>query len=134
MRAALDLVQVARASGLRSYLHGINATLAGELLAAFVAELDKRAMSERTTWTPVAQLPDSDITVQLYDAEAAEPVWPGYYDGERWLYIDGMPANPSHYADMLQGPSPAANDADLVAIVDQQTEWQARARRAAGTI
>ena len=135
MGASLDLVEVARASGLRRFLHGVNATFARELLAAFVAALDARTDSERMTWTPVAQLPDSDITFQLYDKEASEPVWPGYYDGERWRYIDGLPATPTHYADMPHGPAPRINGPEAVMqVIDEQQEWQARARRAAGII
>jgi hypothetical protein len=133
--AALDLVEVARTSGLRHFLHGVNATIARELLAAFVAELDRRTISERATWTPVAKLPDSDVTLQLYDPEASEPVWPGYFDGERWRYIDGMPATPTHYADMLHGPAPRIHGNEPVLLVmDENQEWLARARRAAGTI
>lgn len=133
--AALDLVEVARASGLRPFLHGVSATLARELLAAFVATLDRRNGIERTTWTPVAKLPDSDTTLQLHDPEASEPVWPGYYDGERWRYIDGLPAKPTHYADMLQGPAPRIHGNEIAMMVmDENQEWQARARRAAGTL
>lgn len=60
--------------------------------------------SESVTWTPAATLPDADATVLLFDVEANEPVWPGYYDGERWRYADGMPAKPTYYAPMLKGP------------------------------
>lgn len=132
---AIDLLAVARASGLRYHLHGVDAPYVRELLASFVAALDRRTLSERVTWTPVAQLPDSDITVQLYDEAASEPVWPGYYDGERWRYIDGMPAKPTHYAEMLRGPGPrvGGNEVAMV-IMDENQEWQARARRAAGII
>jgi hypothetical protein len=62
------------------------------------------ALAEAVTWIPAAELPDADSTVMLFDTAASEPVWPGYYDGERWLYADGMPAAPTHYADMLKGP------------------------------
>jgi hypothetical protein len=61
--AALDLVEVARTSGLRGFLHGVNAPMARELLAAFVAELDRRSAIERLTWTPAAKLPDSDTVL-----------------------------------------------------------------------
>jgi ribosomal protein S27AE len=63
------------------------------------------SLKESVTWTPAAELPDSDTTVQLFDQAASEPVWLGYYDGARWLYIDGMPATPTHYAPMLKGPT-----------------------------
>ena len=32
-------------------------------------------------WKPVAERPDSDTTVLLFDATVSEPVWPGYLDG-----------------------------------------------------
>jgi hypothetical protein len=58
-----------------------------------------------TTWTPVAnQLPDSDTTILLFDENASEPVWPGYLDGNMWRYIDGMPAQPTHWTEMPEGP------------------------------
>jgi hypothetical protein len=61
--------------------------------------------TESITWSPVAELPDSDMTVQLFNKDASEPVWPGYFDGNRWLYIDGIVANPTHWADMPEGPT-----------------------------
>ena len=57
------------------------------------------------TWTKVAdRLPDSDTTVMLFDKEASEPVWPGYLDGDMCRYVDGMPAQPTHWADLPEGP------------------------------
>lgn len=107
---SVDLVDVARASGLRGFLHGMNATDARALLGQFVLELDRRRdqLAERLVWTDAAQLPDVDVTFQLYDPAASEPVWPGYYDGEQWRYADGMPATPTHYADMPRGPAPGS--------------------------
>ncbi|HEY0843787.1 MAG TPA: DUF551 domain-containing protein [Noviherbaspirillum sp.] len=62
--------------------------------------------TEQITWIPVAQrLPDSDTTVMLFDADANEPVWLGYFGGERWHYVDGMPATPSDWAEMPAGPA-----------------------------
>ncbi|MDN4056357.1 hypothetical protein QPK32_25140 [Massilia sp. YIM B02763] len=106
----IDLVDVARASGLRGFLHGVNATDARALLGQFVLELERRRgpLVERLVWKDAAELPDVDVTFQLFDPEASEPVWPGYYDGERWVYADGMPATPTHYADMPRGPAPAS--------------------------
>jgi len=60
---------------------------------------------ETIVWVPVSErLPDSDLTVNLFDAEASEPVWPGYLDGDTWRSADGMPATPSHWSDMPGGP------------------------------
>ena len=39
-------------------------------------------ITETLTWKPVAEKPDSDISVLLFDPAASEPVWPGYLDGE----------------------------------------------------
>jgi hypothetical protein len=69
------------------------------------------ALLETITWHPVSPttMPDGDITVQLFDEAASEPVWPGYFDGEKWLYIDGNTAHPTYYAQMSIGPvAPAA--------------------------
>lgn len=60
---------------------------------------------EQVKWISVSeQLPDSDTTVMLFDANANEPVWLGYFDGERWVYIDGMPAFPTHWTEIPGGP------------------------------
>lgn len=60
---------------------------------------------ESILWFAVdARMPDGDVTVQLYDKDADEPVWPGYFDGEEWIYVDANRANPSHWAHMPAGP------------------------------
>lgn len=62
-------------------------------------------ITETLTWKPVVEPPDSDTTVLLFDPAASEPVWLGYLDGEIWRYVDGMPASPTHYADLPKGPT-----------------------------
>ena len=57
-------------------------------------------ITEVLTWTPVAEPPNSDTTVLLFDPAASESVWPGYMDGEMWRYADGMPAAPTHWSEM----------------------------------
>lgn len=62
-----------------------------------------------SVWTPVAeQLPDSDMTVMLFDPTSDEPVWPGYHDGEAWKSAEGMPATPTHWTEMPEGPGEKA--------------------------
>lgn len=65
-----------------------------------------RATVETITWFPVSleTMPDGDLTVQLFDEAASEPVWPGYFDGDKWLYIDGTIARPTSWAQMPAGP------------------------------
>lgn len=36
-----------------------------------------------------AVLPDADKTVLVFDASADEPCWPGFWDGEEWLWAEG---------------------------------------------
>ncbi|SNT28595.1 hypothetical protein SAMN06265795_12216 [Noviherbaspirillum humi] len=56
-------------------------------------------------WHNVAdQKPDVDTTVLIFNAGANEPVWLGWFDGEIWRYIDGMPAMPSHWTEIPGGP------------------------------
>jgi hypothetical protein len=62
-------------------------------------------ITEVLTWNPVAEPPDSDTTVLLFDPAASEPVWPGYLDGDVWRTAEGMPANPSHWTDLPKGPT-----------------------------
>lgn len=61
-------------------------------------------ITETLTWKPVAEPPDSDTTVLLFDSAASEPVWLGYLDGEIWRFVDGMPATPTHWSEVPGGP------------------------------
>lgn len=69
------------------------------------------AISETIVWYPISptRMPDSDITVLLFDESSDEPVWPGYFDGEQWIYVDGNIAHPTHWADMAIGPKMQAD-------------------------
>ena len=60
--------------------------------------------TETVYWKPVAEKPDSDTTVLLFDPAASELVWLGYLDGDAWRFIDGMPAAPTHWAALPGGP------------------------------
>lgn len=41
------------------------------------------------TWIDAKrERPDADITVLLLHPDLAEPVWPGFWDGEEWLSAD----------------------------------------------
>lgn len=61
-------------------------------------------ITEVLTWKPVAEPPDSDTTVLLFDPAASEPVWPGYLDGDVWRTAEGMPAAPTLWSEMPGGP------------------------------
>jgi hypothetical protein len=61
-------------------------------------------ITETLTWKPVAEPPDHDTTVLLFDPAASEPVWLGYLDGDAWRFVDGMPATPTHWASLPGGP------------------------------
>jgi hypothetical protein len=61
--------------------------------------------TETITWKPVAEPPDSDTTVLLFDPAASEPVWLGYLDGDVWHTAEGMPAVPTHWTDLPNGPA-----------------------------
>ncbi|WP_025918320.1 DUF551 domain-containing protein [Herminiimonas sp. CN] len=63
---------------------------------------------ETLTWIPVSErLPDSDITVLLFDPAANEPVWLGFWnDADNcWYYVDAEEATPTHWAEMPEGPT-----------------------------
>lgn len=46
------------------------------------------------TWRSGQDLPDSDTTVLCGNAEWEDPVWPGYHDGEDWVWADGKICTP----------------------------------------
>ncbi|WP_198086637.1 hypothetical protein [Variovorax sp. E3] len=82
------------------------------LLRALVAEHHATARtgravlrSEVVVWTPVEDgLPDADLTVNIMlTAESDEPIWLGYYDGEMWRDIEGMPVDVVAWSPMLKG-------------------------------
>lgn len=65
--------------------------------------------TETITWRSVAEsLPDADLTVHVALKGDDEPTWLGFFDGDAWHSIDGMPfaAQVTHYAEMLKGPHP----------------------------
>ena len=68
-------------------------------------------ISEVIDWHAVqSELPDSDITVLIYQAEAlGDPVWLGYWDDseERWFYASSDPAGGmvTWWAHLPTGPS-----------------------------
>lgn len=82
------------------------------LLRALVAEhktAARRGMtalrSEIVVWTLVGEgLPDADLTVNIMlTEESDEPIWLGYFDGELWRDVEGMPVDVVAWAPMLKG-------------------------------
>lgn len=71
-----------------------------------IGEQSQVAVFESIIWHVIGpgSMPDGDITVQLFDEDADEPVWPGYYDGNDWIYVDGHIATPTRWAYMPTGP------------------------------
>lgn len=74
-----------------------------------IGEVARVAVCETVIWFPIVRMPDGDLTVQLFDENGDEPVWPGYFDGEQWIYVDGNIAHPTHWANMAAGPKKQAN-------------------------
>lgn len=76
--------------------------------------------NSRVQWHDIAtSRPDDDLMVLLFDRNAAEPVWPGYHDGTQWVYAEGVPANPTHWADLPWGP-----DGDTERQNERSQAWQ----------
>jgi hypothetical protein len=62
-------------------------------------------MTTTITWHPVQdRMPDADLTVVLFCPGVELDVWPGYFDGECWRSADGFKVQPTHWADMPEGP------------------------------
>jgi len=63
---------------------------------------------ETFQWIDAAeQLPDADTTVLVFAPESSEAVWLGYFDGEGWHSVEGMPyaaGAVKAWASMLRGP------------------------------
>ena len=63
-----------------------------------------QSLTETVTWIPVAiDLPDADTTVNVQTIDCNEPVWLGYWNGECWNDVEGVPISVSHWAPMLKG-------------------------------
>lgn len=60
-------------------------------------------------WRSADELPDSDLSVLVYAPEATEPVWIGFWDGQRWVsdgLIDYPPGQVKAWADLPAGSIP----------------------------
>lgn len=42
-------------------------------------------------WQPAAKKPDADVTVLIFSPKACDPVQTGYWDGEVWRDVIGVP-------------------------------------------
>lgn len=58
-------------------------------------------------WGVGERMPDADITVMICAKTMDPPVWLGYFDGEKWLTVDGNEADVTHWADV---PAPMGGD------------------------
>lgn len=56
-----------------------------------------------TFYEPAERMPDSDLTVLVRLRNNEEPVWLGYWSGEEWLDLDGVPVEMVRWADMPEG-------------------------------
>lgn len=64
-------------------------------------------------WIDVnVELPDADLTVLIFSAPDDEPVWLGYFDGDRWCGIHGgeLFHQPTHWM-LMPEPPPNAGGA-----------------------
>lgn len=61
-------------------------------------ELSRAALAFTGHWTLVGDaLPDADLTVLMWmPGDASEPVWPGYWDGDRWMSAEGFQVSGVH--------------------------------------
>jgi len=74
-------------------------------------EFSYNILTESISWIPVEQeVPDCDMTVNIFAPEANEPIWLGYWDGDNWVGIDGsiLSSLVTHWAPMLNGPKEVA--------------------------
>lgn len=57
-------------------------------------------------WIPVERmLPDSDMTVHVFNPRGTEPVWLGYHNGVEWITAEGdRYPGVTHWAEMIEGP------------------------------
>lgn len=65
--------------------------------------------TETLTWyTPAERPPGDDRTLLVQTRNCAEPVWPGYTDGEHWYDTDNTPIEVELWAEMPVGGVAAA--------------------------
>lgn len=50
------------------------------------------------------EMPDADETVLVHAADADEPVWLGYFDGDVWRCVEGPIRKVTDWAPMPDGP------------------------------
>lgn len=62
--------------------------------------------TETLTWRPASELTDVDVIVLIHAPEAAEPVWPAWWDGELWVWAEGAEVHVPvrAWAQMPEGP------------------------------
>jgi hypothetical protein len=58
---------------------------------------------ENLVWYSADAPPDADQTVLVYAPKSDEPVWLGYYDGERWNSIDSVAYGPGSQHEKVIG-------------------------------
>lgn len=64
-------------------------------------------MTETITWIDASeQKPDVDTTVMVFVPEASEPIWPGWWSGEEWVWAEGATIDDTvtHWAELPMGP------------------------------
>ena len=62
-------------------------------------------MEETIRWVPVSEPPDDEITVLLWGEDNGDPqVCTGHKMGNFFLDEDGFACDPTHWADMPEGP------------------------------
>lgn len=66
------------------------------------------AMVEKIHWNkPAACMPDADETVMIFLPKDDEPVWFGFFDGNKWHLADGFPLadnEVTYWTPMPRGP------------------------------
>ena len=63
-------------------------------------------LANTITWRPVSEPPDADLSVLIHSAEWDEPIWIGWFDGKRWYDASARVCQPTHWADLPEGPKP----------------------------
>ncbi len=104
---------------------------ANEFIGEQAATIRRQAAAPASfIWHKISAAPIDSRIVLLFCLADEYPVWPGYFDGDEWLHVDGWSVAPTHWAEMPQAPdvaliSEGKTDGPLIDEATRDPDWSA---------